>query len=69
MEFIDKIAYCRELQREYGIGLAAAKKYLELADYEMELAKEIVEYYCIAVKKNYTIGKVIRDYWLQKKED
>ena len=66
IEFFDKIALCRELQRLYGIGLAAAKKYLELADYEMNLAKEIAEYYCFAVNKSYTIGKVIHDYWRNK---
>lgn len=56
----------RLLQKEYGINLAAAKRFLELADYEIELARQIVEYYCYAVNKGYTIGKVIRDYWLQK---
>jgi hypothetical protein len=32
----------------------------------MDLAVEIAEYYGIAVNKSYPVGRVIRNYWMNK---
>ena len=61
-----KIIRVKDFQKKYGISLAQAKKYLELADYQEELAHEIAKYYSLSVKQSYPVGKVIRDYWLNK---
>ena len=55
-----------ELCKRTGIGMSAAMKFLAMADYEMDLAVEIAEYYGIAVNKSYPIGRVIRNYWMNK---
>ena len=63
-----RISKVNELRKRTGIGISmsAAMKFLAMADYEMDLAVEIAEYYGIAVNKNYPIGRVIRNYWMNK---
>lgn len=61
-----RISKVNELRCKTGVGLNLARKCLVLADYEMELAMMLVEYYGIAVNKSYPVGRVIRDYWMAK---
>ena len=63
---MNKIEVIKQFNSETGIGLKMSKQCLEYADYDFILARQIAEYYGLAVKKNYTVGKVIRDYWIQK---
>lgn len=55
-----------ELRKRTGISMSAAMRFLAMADYEMDLAVEIAEYYGIAVNKSYPVGRVIRNYWMNK---
>lgn len=61
-----KFIKVKDFQKKYSVSLAQAKKYLELANYQEELAYEIAKYYSLSVKQSYPVGKVIRDYWLNK---
>ena len=61
-----RITMVNELRKRTGIGAGLAMKCLSMADYEMDLAMKIVEYYGIAVHKSYPVGRVIRDYWMAK---
>lgn len=63
---MNKIEIIKQFNQETGIGLYNSKQFLEYADYDTALAYQIAEYYSLAVKKNYTVGKIIRDYWTQK---
>ena len=63
---MNKIEAIKRFNQETGVGLHNSKQFLEYADYDIILARKIAEYHGLAVKKNYTIGKVIRDYWTQK---
>ena len=65
---MNKIEIIKQFHQETGVGLRNAKQFLEYADYDVVLARKIAEYHCIAVNKHFTIGKVIRDYWLQKEK-
>lgn len=58
-----RITMINELREHTGIGASLAMKCLSMADYEMDLAIKIAEYYSIAVHKNYPVGRVIREYW------
>ena len=58
-----RITMINELRKRTGIGTGLAMKCLSMADYEMDLAVKIAEYYSIAVHKNYPAGRVIREYW------
>ena len=66
---MNKIEIIKQFNQETGVGLHNSKQFLEYADYDTVLARKIAEYHCIAVNKHFTVGKVIRDYWLQKKND
>ena len=61
---MDKIEIIKQFNQETGIGLKMAKHCLEYADYDVILARKIAEYHGLAVKKNYTVGKIIKDYYL-----
>ena len=61
-----RVSKVNELRRKTGVSVSLACKCLALADYEMELAMMLVEYYGIAVNKSYPVGRVIRDYWMAK---
>ena len=61
---MNKIEIIKQFHQETGVGLRNAKQFLEYADYDVVLVRKIAEYHCIAVNKHYTIGKVIREYWL-----
>lgn len=61
-----RVSKVNELRHKTGVSVSVAYKCLVLADYEMELAMMLVEYYGIAVNKNYPVGRVIRDYWMAK---
>ena len=63
---MNKIEIIKQFNQETGVGLHNSKKFLEYADYDTVLARKIAEYHGLAVKKNYTVGKIIRDYWIQK---
>ena len=63
---MNKIEAIKRFNQETGVGLHNSKQFLEYADYDTILAHQIAEYHGLAVKKNYTVGKVIRDYWIQK---
>ena len=65
---MNKIEIIRQFSQETGVGLMNAKQFLEYADYDVILAQKIAEYFGIAVNKHYTVGKVIREYWLQKEK-
>ena len=65
---MNKIEIIKRFHQETGVGLKNAKQFLEYADYDVVLARKIAEYHCIAVNKHFTVGKVIRDYWLQKEK-
>lgn len=60
------IAKIKELRQKTGIGLAEAKRFLDMADYNMVLAERIAEYYSLAVYKTYPVGRVIREFWEAK---
>ena len=62
---MNKIEAIKQFNQETGVGLHNSKQFLEYADYDTILARQIAEY-GLAIKKNYTIGKGIRDYWTQK---
>ena len=61
---MNKIEIIKQFHQETGVGLMNAKQFLEYADYDVILARKIAEHHCIAVNKHFTVGKVIRDYWL-----
>lgn len=61
-----RISKIKELRHKTGINVNLTCKCLALADYEMELAIMLVEYYSITVNKSYPVGRVIRDYWMAK---
>lgn len=61
---MDKVEIIKQFNQETGVGLRMAKHCLEYADYDVILARKIAEYYGLAVKKNYTVGKIIKDYYL-----
>jgi translation elongation factor EF-Ts len=61
-----RVSKVNELRHKTGVSVSLACKCLALADYEMELAMMLVEYYSIAVNKSYPVGRVIRDYWMSK---
>ena len=63
---MNKIEIIKQFNQETGVGLHNSKQFLEYADYDFILARQIAEYQGLAVKKNYTVGKIIRDYWIQK---
>lgn len=63
---MNKIEAIKQFNQETGVGLHNSKQFLEYADYDIILARKIAEYHGLAVKKNYTVGKIIRDYWIQK---
>lgn len=65
---MDKVEIIKQFNQETGVGLRMAKYCLEYADYDIILARKIAEYYGLAVKKNYTVGKIIKDYWFQKEK-
>ena len=65
---MNKIEIVKQFNQETGVGLHNSKQFLEYADYDFILARQIAEYHGLAVKKNYTVGKIIRDYWVQKEE-
>lgn len=64
-----RIAKIKELCKRTGINAFTAKEYLALADYEMELAIQIAEYFNANVIDNYPIGRVIRNYWEAKTKE
>ena len=61
-----RITIINELRKCTGIGFNLAVKCLTMADYDMDLAIKIAEYYTLVVHKNYPVGKVIREYWESK---
>ena len=61
---MNKIELIKQFNQETGVGLHNSKEFLEYADYDIVLARKIAEYYGLAVKKNYTVGKIIKDYYL-----
>ena len=63
---MNKIEIIKQFNQKTGVGLHNSKQFLEYADYDIVLARQIAEYHGLAVKKTYTIGKIIRDYWIQK---
>ncbi len=63
------IAKIKEFREKTGLGLSDAKRCLDLADYDMELANRIAEYYNLAVYKAYPVGRVIREYWEAKTKE
>ena len=63
---MNKIEIIKQFNQETGVGLRNSKQFLEYADYDFVLARKIAEYHCIAVNKHFTVGKIIRDYWIQK---
>ena len=63
---MNKIEAIKQFNQETDVGLHNSKQFLEYADYDIILARKIAEYHGLAVKKNYTVGKIIRDYWIQK---
>ena len=63
---MNKIEAIKRFNQETGVGLHNSKQFLEYADYDIILARKIAEYHGLAVKKNYTVGKIIRDYLIQK---
>lgn len=65
---MNKIEIIKQFNQETGVGLHNSKQFLEYADYDTVLARKIAEYHCIAVNKHFTVGKIIRDYWLQKEK-
>lgn len=65
---MDKVEIIKQFNQETGVGLHNSKQFLEYADYDTILARKIAEHHCIAVNKHFTVGKVIRDYWLQKEK-
>ena len=60
------IAKIKELRQKTGIGLAEAKRFLDMADYNIELAEKIAEYYGLAMYKTYPVGRIIREFWEAK---
>ena len=66
---MNKIEAIKQFNNETGIGLKMSKQFLEYADYDTILARQIAEYYCLAVNKHFTVGKIIRDYWIQKENN
>lgn len=64
-----RISMINKLREKTGIGAGLANKCLMLADYEMDLAIRIAEYYGIAVNKGYPVGRVIREYWTIKTKE
>lgn len=65
---MNKIELIKQFNSETGVGLHNSKLFLEYADYDFVLARKIAEYHCIAVNKHFTVGKIIRDYWIQKEK-
>ena len=65
---MNKIEIIKQFNQETGVGLHNSKQFLEYADYDTVLARKIAEYHCIAVNKHFTVGKIIRDYWIQKEK-
>lgn len=65
---MNKTEIIKQFHQETGVGLMNAKQFLEYADYDVVLARKIAEYHCIAVNKHYSVGKIIREYWLQKEK-
>ena len=63
---MNKIEIIKQFNKETGVGLHNSKQFLEYADYDTILARKIAEYHCLAVNKHFTVGKIIRDYWIQK---
>lgn len=63
------IAKIKELRAKAGLGLAEAKRYLDMADYDMDLAMKIAEYYGLAVYKSYPVGRIIREFWEAKTKE
>lgn len=63
---MNKIKIIKQFNQETGVGLHNSKQFLEYADYDTILARKIAEYHCLAVNKHFTVGKIIRDYWIQK---
>lgn len=63
---MNKIEIIKQFNQKTGVGLRNSKQFLEYADYDFALARKIAEYHCIAVNKHFTVGKIIRDYWIQK---
>lgn len=61
---MDKTKIIKQFNRETSIGLRMAKHCLEYANYDVTLARKIAEHYGLAVRKNYTVGKIIKDYYL-----
>ena len=66
---MSKIEVIKQFNNETGIGLKMSKQFLEYADYDTILARKIAEYHCLAVNKHFTVGKIIRDYWIQKENN
>lgn len=54
-------------KRGHGALIVASMRYLEMADGNESLATLIAEYYQgTGREKDYTVGKVIREFWLAK---
>jgi translation elongation factor EF-Ts len=66
---MNKIEIIKQFNQETGVGLHNSKQFLEYADYDFALARKIAEYHCLAVKKGYAVGKIIREYWLDKEKN
>lgn len=61
-----RVPTINELRKRTGIDFNLAVKCLTMADYDMDLAVKIAEYYSLVVYKSYPVGRVIRDYWMAK---
>jgi translation elongation factor EF-Ts len=53
----------RSLASSTGCSLMTCKEALNLADFEVPLARRILEYRNLAVSKSFPIGRIIREYW------
>lgn len=54
-------------RRGAGALVVASMKYLEMADGNEELAGLIADYYQgTGEEKTYTVGKVIKDFWIEQ---
>lgn len=66
---MNKIEIIKQFNQETGVGLHNSKQFLEYANYDTILARKIAEYHGLAVNKHFTVGKIIRDYWIQKENN
>lgn len=64
-----RIIKVKELSKRANVSSYIALGYLKLADYEMDLAIQIAEYYNSTIDKNYPVGYIIRNYWEAKTKE